>query len=415
MSPPSATQRVIEQTVRAAWGRILASLVKTLGDFQLAEDCLQDALVSALHHWQRNGLPRAPDAWLITTARRKAIDRIRRSAVHKSHEAELSHLADLANEPIEDQVIPDKRLEMIFTCCHPAIEGQTRVALTLRTLGGLTTDEIAHAFLVKPETMAQRLVRAKRKIALAGIPYSVPDADVLPQRLSAVLQVIYLIFNEGYSASSGDDLTRPNLSDEAIRLARTVADLMPSEPEVTGLLALMLLHDSRRAARAARDGALVPLDQQDRTLWDAGKIADGTRILRKSLASQRVGPYQLQAAISAAHANATSWGVTDWQDISGLYGLLFKLQPTPVVQINHAIAVSYAQTPEAGLAMLKSANDGSLDRYQPYHAALADLSARAGHLAIARQSYETAISLTENRQEQVFLAQKAAMLATRLS
>ncbi len=414
MPPPALTQAAIETVVRKDWGRILAALVKSLGDFQLAEDCLQDALVSALNHWARNGLPHAPDAWLITTARRKAIDRIRRRATHNTHAAELSYLADLANEPVEDVVIPDKRLEMIFTCCHPALARPAQVALTLRTLGGLTTDQIAHAFLAKPETMAQRLVRAKRKIAAAGIPYAVPDADHLPARIDAVLQVIYLIFNEGYAASSGAELMRAGLTQEAIHLARVVADLLPKAAEVRGLLALMLLHDARSAARAAPSGALIPLDAQDRRLWDRTKIAEGTAIISAALLEQRIGPYQLQAAISAAHANAPSWERTDWQDIAGLYGLLWKVQPTPVVQINRAIAVSYAQDPQAGLALLQQVRDDQIADYQPYHAAHADLLARVGDPVAAHTAYDRAIALSQNTQERDFLTARQSALGKTL-
>ncbi len=406
--------QIIEKTVREEWGRILASLVKMLGDFQLAEDCLQDAVVSAMHHWGRNGLPNSPAAWLITTARRKAIDRLRRDKNAASKQDEISYLLDLENQTMgetETDVFPDKRLEMIFTCCHPALEEKTRVALTLRTLGGLTTEEIAGAFLDRPEAMAQRLVRAKKKISLAGIPYAIPDGDVLPERISSVLRVIYLIFNEGYSATAGDTLMRSDLSEEAIRLARIVYQLLPEETEVSGLLALMLLHDSRRFARVGEHGQMVALEEQDRSLWDSGKMREGSALLRASLPKRRLGPYQLQAAISAVHAESPHWSQTDWPQIEALYDLLYSIQPSAVVRVNQAIAVSHARCVEVGLKMLNAAgHDGRLERYQPFHAAKADLLARSGNLSEAAGCLRTAIDLTENDLECAFLQAKLEKL-----
>ena len=414
MLPPLSLERAIDQTVREEWGRILASLVKTLGDIQLAEDCLQDAIVSAMEHWGRNGLPRSPAAWLITTARRKAIDRLRRDQNFASKEKEISYLMNLDNQATGDkehEAIPDRRLEMIFTCCHPALEEKTRVALTLRTLGGLSTDEIAKAFLDKPDAMQQRLTRAKKKIAAARIPYEIPDEDVLPDRISSVLTVIYLIFNEGYSASSGDDLTRIDLSDEAIRLARIISRLMPDECEVAGLLALMLLHDSRRSARVGANGELVSLETQNRTRWDKAKIAEGGSILERVLPKNQVGPYQLQAAISAVHAQSPSWEKTDWPQISALYSLLYTLQPSAVVRINQAVAVSYAASLDTALSMLdEAAEAGGLDRYQPYFAARADILARAGDKQRAADCYREAIDLSTNARERAFLQDKLEQL-----
>lgn len=414
MLPPLTPQRTIDRTVREEWGRILASLVKTVGDLQLAEDSLQDAVVSAMNHWQKNGLPDSPAAWLITAARRKAIDRLRRDRSFASRQDEIAYLIELDNQTLDDdhtEIVPDKRLEMIFTCCHPALAEKTRVALTLRTLGGLTTEEIAHAFLDKPDAMAQRLVRAKKKISLAGIPYKIPDSEVLPERTASVLSVIYLIFNEGYSASAGDTLTRTDLIEEAIRLTRIVHQLMPDDTEVGGLLALMLLHDARRFARTGKQGELVPLEEQNRGRWDKAKIAEGAHILETVLPKQRLGPYQLQAAVSAVHAQSPSWQATDWPQIEALYQLLYAVQPSPVVRINQAVAVSYARSPEAALAMLdEAAINGALDAYQPYYAARADMLARAGRTQDARTCFTTAINLSDNNLEKAFLHDKIANL-----
>ncbi|MEH6725575.1 MAG: RNA polymerase sigma factor [Hyphomicrobiales bacterium] len=414
MLPPHSLQKAIEKTVRDEWGRILAALVTTLGDFQLAEDSLQDAIISAMQHWQINGLPRSPAAWLITTARRKAIDRLRRDQNFNSKQADISYLLDLEHQA-EDAGVPeliaDKRLEMIFTCCHPALEEKTRVALTLRTLGGLTTEEIAAAFLDRPDAMAQRLVRAKKKIALAGIPYQVPDHLVLPERLSSVLGVLYLIFNAGYSGGSGETPVRSDLTEEAIRLTRIICELLPDEPEVDGLLALMLLHDSRRFSRSDANGNLVPLELQNRKRWDASKIGEGAALLEDILPKQRVGPYQVQAAISALHAQSASWDATDWPQIEALYQMLYRMQPTPVVYINLAVAVSYAHSTDVALRMLDSvADDGRLNRYQPFFAAKADVLSRAGNPRAAKACFQTAIDLATNSFERQFLHQKILSL-----
>ncbi len=414
MLPPHSLQQAIEKTVRDEWGRILAALVKTLGDFQLAEDSLQDAVISAMQHWQTYGLPRSPAAWLITTARRKAIDRLRRDQNFNSKQAEISYLLDLehqAGDAFQPELIPDKRLEMIFTCCHPALEEKTRVALTLRTLGGLTTEEIAAAFLDRPDAMAQRLVRAKKKIALAGIPYQVPDHLVLPERLSSVLGVLYLIFNAGYTGGVGETPVRSDLTDEAIRLTRIICELLPDEPEVGGLLALMLLHDSRRFSRGDANGNLVPLELQNRKRWDVSKITEGAALLEDILPKQRVGPYQVQAAISALHAQSASWEETDWPQIEALYQMLYRMQPTPVVYINLAVAVSYARSTDVALTMLDAvADDGRLNRYQPFFAAKADVLSRAGNPRAAKACFQTAIDLATNSFERQFLQQKILSL-----
>lgn len=411
---PHVLKNVIEKTVREEWGRILASLTKNLGDLQLAEDCLQEAVISAMNHWQKNGLPKSPAAWLIKVARRKAIDRLRRDKNFASKQDQIAYLIELENkthdqigEGVMQNVIPDKRLEMIFTCCHPALEEKTKIALTLRTLGGLTTQEIASAFLDKPDAMAQRLVRAKKKIAIAKIPYEIPNNQALPERLSSVLNVIYLVFNEGYFPNSGDHLTRTDLSEEAIRLAGIIENLAPKETEITGLLALMLLHDSRRLSRTGKSGEMISLEDQNRKQWDETKISEGIRLIKTALPKQRLGPYQLQAAISAVHAEAKTWAQTDWAQISALYNLLYAMQPSPVIRINQAMAISYCQSLEAALTMLMDANEaGKLDKYQPFHAAKADLLNRMGNKNEANISFKMAIELSNKKQEKDFLIQK---------
>ena len=413
MLQPQSIDRTIDRIVREEWGRILASLTKSLGDIQLAEDVLQDAIVAAMDTWAARGIPKVPAAWLLTTARRKALDRIRRDRNFASKRAELAILTELEAVPGDTggaEMIPDKRLEMIFTCCHPALEDKTSLALTLRTLGGLTTEEIAAAFLDSRAAMAQRLTRAKKKIALAGIPYAIPQAEDLPGRLSMVLGVIYLIFNEGYATRTGAHPVRADLTDEAIRLGRIMHQLMPCEAEVAGLLALMLLHDARRASRVAEAGAMIPLEDQNRARWDRALIAEGDDILRTALTKGRIGPYQLQAAISAVHAHAPSWDETDWPQIVALYDLLYQMQPSAVVQVNRAVAVSYARSVNEGLALLADADSGEMRRYQPYHAARADFLARAGDAAAARAAFETAIALSDNRAEHEFLRGKMSAL-----
>lgn len=408
MLPPRSRDHAIERCVREEWGRILASLVKRLGDFQLAEDCLQDAALVAMEKWAADGVPKSPAGWLISVARRKAIDRMRRSANFASKQDEIAYLLELESNKEEDmEGFGDERLEMIFTCCHPALEEKTRVALTLRTLGGLSTVEIAGAFLDKVEAMSARLTRAKAKIAAAGIPYRIPEAEELPERLGSVLTVIYLIYNNG--------IERGDLSKEAIRLGRIVLDLMPEEPEVAGLLALMLVHDARRGARYNDVGAFVPLEAQNRTRWNKAKIEEGVSLLKATLAQGQVGPYQLQAAIHAVHGQAPTWAETDWQEIAALYGVLYHVQPSPVVRINQAVAVSYAVSITAGLAILEQVGaSAALERYQPYWAARADFLGRLGETQSAKECYERAISLSQNHAEQEFLRDKAAQLTTKL-
>jgi len=401
------SRSAIESVVREQWGYILATLVGQLRDLDLAEDVLQDATVAALQHWPQGGIPDNPRAWLFQTARNRAIDRLRRDArfQEKRERLERSVVPDEASSELaDDDGIMDERLSLIFTCCHPALGEQARVALTLRTLGGLQTPEIAHAFLVPETTMAQRLVRAKRKIRDANIPYRVPPPHLWPERVESVLAVIYFIFNEGYSVTAGDGPTRADLCLEAIRLGRTLVDLAPGEPEAVGLLALMLLHDSRRRARTDAEGGLVTLEDQDRSLWNRDQIDGGERLLRAALSLGRAGPYQVQAAISAVHANASSHAETDWREITLLYRRLFELQPSWVVRLNEAVALSFAEGAEAGLQALGELEAGAnLDGYQPFHAARADLLRRAGRLDEAAGAYRRALDLSANAAERRFL------------
>ena len=379
-------------------------MIRDLRDIDLAEDALQDALATALVAWPRAGVPASPGAWLTVTARRKAIDRLRR----ERRLAELvTELEQQTEEAVDEETIPDERLSLIFTCCHPALSPDTQVALTLRLVGGLTTGEIARAFLVAEETLAQRIVRAKAKIRTAGIPYRVPPDHLLPDRLGAALAVVYLIFNEGYSATSGDALTRPDLMAEAIRLGGILAALMPDEAEVLGLEALLLLQASRTRARSGSDGELVLLDNQDRSLWDRDLIARGVALLDRALALRRPGPYQLQAAIAALHARAREPGETDWTEIALLYGELARLQPSPVVELNRAVAVAMAESPAAGLELL---DDLPLERYHLFHSARADLLRREGRIDEARAAYERARELVTNEPERAFLSRRIAEL-----
>ncbi|MGH8619403.1 MAG: RNA polymerase sigma factor [Burkholderiales bacterium] len=413
MAEQAGWQATIDAVYRSESRRVLATLIRLLGDFDVAEEALHDAFRAAVEQWPKDGVPANPRAWLVSAGRFKAIDGIRRRARFDAIEDMPGRIEAIAAEPEEDrESLEDDRLRLIFTCCHPALAPDTQVALTLREVCGLTTEEIAQAYLTPAPTLAQRIVRAKAKIRDARIPYEVPERHALEERLDSVLRVIYLVFNEGYSASSGPSLTRHDLSGEAIRLGRLLIELLP-EPEALGLLALMLLNESRRAARTSPSGDLVLLDEQDRTLWNRTQIAEGSALVERGLTAGTIGPYTLQAAISAVHAGAADAAATDWGEIVGLYDVLARIDPSPVVGLNRAVAVAMRDGPAAGLALVDAIlARGDLGDYRLAHAARADFCRRLGRSAEARNAYERALALTRQETERRFLERRLAELPT---
>jgi RNA polymerase sigma-70 factor (ECF subfamily) len=410
----AAAGAAIDAIYRKDARRVFATLVRLLRNFDLAEEALHEAFRIAIEQWPRDGIPANPAAWLVSTGRFKAIDHIRRDARFDALEDRAEEVEAIADESAafdERELLEDDRLRLIFTCCHPALAADAQVALTLREVCGLTTEEIARAFITPAPTLAQRIVRAKAKIRDAGIPYEVPERDALPQRLATVLRVIYLVFNEGYSASSGESLTRHDLSAEAIRLARLLVDLLP-EPEAFGLLALMLLTESRRAARSCAQGDLIVLEEQDRRLWDQELIAQGNAMLARALAGRPTGPYAVQAAIAALHANAATAAQTDWREIAGLYAVLMRLEPSPVVALNHAVAVAMCDGPQAGLTLIDGLMmGGDLSAYHLAHAARADLHRRLGNTQEAREAYSQALNTVRQEAERRFLKRRLRELS----
>ncbi|HTC93939.1 MAG TPA: RNA polymerase sigma factor [Terriglobales bacterium] len=408
---------LVESVFRQESGRIIATLIRLSGSFDLAEEAMQEAFTSAVSSWPANGVPDNPGAWITTVARRKLIDSLRRENTRRdkqeaiSYETESSHIPEFDLAEDVSMMYSDDRLRLMFTCCHPALNLEAQVALTLRTLGGLTTTEIARAFLLPEPTLAQRLVRAKSKIRTARIPYEIPPIHMLPERLTSVQAVIYLVFNEGYSATAGDSLIRKELCMEAIRLGRTLCELLPKEPENIGLLALMLLHDSRREARINPKGELVPLEDQDRSLWNQEHIREGQELVERALRMQRVGMYQLQAAIAAVHGHARAAADTDWHEIAALYRELARISPTPVVALNHAVAVAMSAGLEKGLGLIDQLGaSGELEKYYLFHAARADLLRRLRRRQEAIDAYKKAIALVTNRVEDAYLQRRLSQL-----